>query len=508
MYRKIVALLLALLALCFPLCVFAEGAEENTTEDVSADTEAPEEEPSTGNVMVIKNLNTGNNLPLKSAKSRVYQTGVAARLMTALTAFECIEDVKAKISVPLCASDKKLRGDCSYIGFSYSETDDALTLEDFLSAALVSSAADACIALAVASSRHMAGEAMDYSHNYSAAASASVSERAHINDFVALMNRRAKELGCKDTLFSSCTGISDGKSRTTAEDIALIAAALCSHGKLYEISDKASYVLSTGSNQIFTKNALKSEYNLKGYKLDGVKGITAGYLQGPDSYCVVTSAESGGLSYVFVCVNTKPQTGTGGSGQSGSGGSGGQGEDGKEDEKEYSAEISVYKTIHKFLPWALKSFRYVVVISPYKAIATVPVKAGKNRDSVTIIARDVIELLITKDMVPETDIAVKYTDLSDLTLTAPVAEGQEVGSVSVYLKGELVGESPLVTNDAVMESGALSAVDKIQRALTSSLMKKIYKWALIVFAAYLLIVFAAFVYRVVRRHIEASKGDR
>ena len=479
MFKRVAALLLALLALSPALLAYAEG---------SADQEA--DDPETENIIVIKNLNTGNNLPLKSGESRTFQTGVAARLMSALVAFECIEDVKAKMSVPFCASDKSLRGGGSYIGFAYSEANDAQTLEDFLSAALVSSATDACLALAVGAMRHKAGETMDYSHNYAEAAKASTKERAFLNDFVALMNSRAIELGCTNTVFTSCTGVADGKSRTTAEDIALIAAAVCSHGKLYEISNKASYTLSTGSNQIFTKNALRSEYNLKGYRLDNVKGMTVGYLEAPNAYCVITTAESGGLSYVFVCINTTAvSTPT------------------EEGEKTYSAEISAYKTVRSFLPWALASFRYHTVVSPYTAIATVPVKAGKGRDSVTIIARDVIELLVTKDINIETDIRVEYTDITDLVLTAPVAEGQEVGKVSVYLKGELVGESPLITNDGVMESGALSAVDKVHSLLTGNFMKKIYKWMLIIFAAYLVVVFFMFVYRVVRKYIEAGRAE-
>lgn len=484
---RITAVLLALTALCLPFGAFAE--ESSADADISADISAAgEPDPSTGNVLVIRNINTGSTLPLQSGESRTFQTGVAARLMCALVAYECIDDVGARISVPFCASDSSLRGSGSYIGFSYSEADDAMTLEDLLSAALVSSASDACLALAVGAMRHKAGETMDYSHNYSAAASASTKEKAYLNDFVALMNSRAAEIGCKNTLFTSCTGIFDGKSRTTAEDIAAIAAEVCAHSKLYEISDKASYTLSTGSNQIFTKNALKSEYNLKGYKLDGIKGMTVGYLEGPDAYCVVTSAERDGLSYVFVCVNTTA--------------SGGTGDDG---EKRYSAEISAYKTIHDFLNWALTSFSYRTVVSPLTAVATVPVKAGKGRDSVTIVAREEIELLVTNDIDPENDITVEYTDLADLSLTAPVAEGQEVGRVSVYLKGELVGETALVTNDAVAESTALSAVDKIKSTLSSDFMKKIYKWAGIGFAAYLIIVFCMFVYRIVRKYIDASR---
>ncbi len=478
MLKRLTAWLLALLVLlAMGVTAFAEES-----------TDQAEEEPETDNILVIKNLNSGNNLSIKSATGRSFQAGVAARLMTALVAYECFGSKSTQLSVPFCASDESLRGSGSYIGFKYSEANDALTVEDLLSAALVSSATDACLSLAVGAMRHKAGERVDYSHDYGAAASASTKERGYLNDFVALMNKRAAELGCTGTLFTNCTGVSDPKSKTTAEDIALIAAAVCEHSELYAISDKPSYYLSTGSNQIYTKNALKSSYNLKGYVLEGVKGMTVGYLQGPDSYCVVTTAESGGLAYVFVCVNTSAAaTPT------------------PEGEKSYAAEISAYKTIHEFLPWALKSFKYLTVVSPFNAVATVPVKAGKGQDSVTIVAKEQIELLVTKDIDPEKDISVVYTDISGLTLSAPVAEGQEVGKVYVYLKGEEVGRTSLVTNDGVAESAALSLVDKLQNALTSKFMLNVYKWALYLLGLYLLIVFALFVYRIVRKYIAAGR---
>jgi len=475
--RFVAALLAALTVFAFGFTVFAEGDD------------APD--PTTENILVIKNLNSGNNLLIQSGQSRTFQAGIAARLMTALVAYECFQSTDIKVSVPFCASDANLRGSGSYIGFKYSEANDALTVEDLLSAALVSSATDACISLAVSAMRYKSGESTDYSHNYSAAATASTKERGHLNDFIALMNKRAEELGCTNTRFTNCTGVADGQSRTTAEDIALIAAAVCENPKLFEISDKASYYLSTGSNQIFTKNALKSSYNLKGYTLENVKGMTVGYLQGPDNFCVITTAESGGLSYVFVCINTTAK-------------SAGTTEDG---EKTYAAEISAYKTIHDFLPWALKSFRYHTVVSSFDAVATVPVKAGKGQDSVTIVAKENIELLITKDIDPDKDIKVVIPDLSKLSLSAPVTKGQEVGTVFVYLKGEQVATVPLVTNSGVAASSALSLVDKAKNILLSDYMKKIYTWVFYIGIGYVVFIFGQFVYRVVRKYMEASRNE-
>ena len=467
MTKRFLAVLLALTALfSLWLCAYADGP------DAGAD-------PSTENILVIKNLNSGNNLILNSAPSRFFQAGVAAKLMTALLAYEKIGELDTKISVPFCAGDEKLRGSTSYMGFKYAENDAPMTLEDLLNAALLSCASDACLTLAVAAVRFSAGEATDLSGNHDAAYAASAKELGYLAEFTRLMNERARELGCTGTVFTNCAGVSDAASRTTAEDIAQIAAAVRGHTALFELSDQASYSFSGSKQQVFTKNALKSSYTLKGYTLDNARGMIAGFLQ-MDNYCVVTAAESDGLFYIFVAVSATADPG-----------------------ERYSAEDSAYTTVHTFLPWALSSFYYKAVLSPLTAVATVSVKAGANRDRVTIIARDTVELLLTKDIDEETDISVVYPEFTELT--APVAEGQEVGVAYVYLKGVLVGQSALVTNDGVAESAALSAFEKVKDVMTSSLMKRIYKWGLVILAAYVLLNIVLFFYRLVRKYIEAGK---
>ncbi len=487
MLKKSLALLLALLAsLLLATAAFAD--------DTSAEEEA---DPTTGNVLVIKNLDTGDNLKFESGDSRSFQAGICARLMTALVAYEQVKDLETKLSVPFCASDTSLRGLGSYMGFSYKEENAPMTLRELLSAATVSSATDACLVLAVGTMRHLAGEKTDLSGNYSAAAAASTSEKGYINDFVALMNEKAVALGMKNTLFVNCTGVTATDSRTTAEDMALLAAEICTNAtELFEISSKPSYTIG-GGNAIYTKNALVNGFNLKGYTLEDAKGMIVGYMEAPDAFCVITTAEKNGLSYVFVCINTTAKSA-----------------DVPSDTKTYVAEDSAYKTIHSFLPWALKAFKYITVLGvdsdnpeSYYAVASVPVKSGKNSSEVTIVTERNVELLVTKDIVPDTDIRIELPDFAGMELTAPVSKGQIVGTARVYLKGELVDEVSLVTNDGVEESTALAAVDKAKTFLTGPLMMKIYKWALILGIAYLVFALGLFIYRIVRKYISAGKGD-
>ncbi len=472
----------ALLSLCGT--AFADESKEQ------------EEIPSTGNVLVIKNLDTGTDVKVDAGDSgRIFQAGVSARLMTALVAYEQIGSLDTKISIPFCASDATLRGLGSFMGFSYKEGSAPLTLKELLSAATVSSATDACLTLAVATIRHLNGEPTDLSANYSAAASAAVNEKGYLNDFVTLMNDRAARLGMDSTRYANCTGVSNTDSSTTAGDIALLAAEICTnHPELYELASKANYTIG-GGNPIYTKNALVNGFNLKGYTLDDAKGLIVGYMDTTDGFCVVTTAEKSGLSYVFVCINTTATA---------------EGTDGKT----YVAEDSAYKTIHAFMPWALDAFKYITVLgmdsandNDLHAVASIPVKSGKNSSEVTIVTSRNVELLVSNEIDPETDIKVELPDFSQIKLTAPVSKGQVVGTAKIYLKGELIDEVTLITNDGVEESTTLAAVDKAKNFLTSPLMMKIYKWALIIGACYLLATLLLFIYRIVRKYVSAGKGD-
>ncbi len=470
-------------------------ADESSEDDSSAAEQT--EIPSTGNVLVVRNLDTGTNLKLDAGSGdRVFQAGVSARLMTALVAYEQIGNLDEKISVPFCASKSELRGAGSYIGLSYKEGNAPMTLRELLCAATISSATDACLTLAVATIRHMNGEKNDLSASYDEAAAASVKEEAYLNDFVTLMNDRAVRIGMAATFYKNCTGVTTTDSATTASDIALLAGAICTEATaLYNITCQSNYTIGGSQKALYTKNALINGYNLKGYVLENAKGMMVGYMDKEDAFCVITTAEQAGLSYVFVCINTTASS---------------EGSDGKT----YVAEDSAYKTVHNFMPWALNAFKYVTVLGvdgdnadDLHAVASLPVKSGKNSSEVTIVTSHNVELLVSTDIDPETDIKVELPDFSKISLTAPISKGQVVGTAKVYLKDELVEEVTLITNNAVEESTTLAAVDKAKNFLTSPLMVKIYKWALILGGCYLLVTLLLFIYRIVRKYVSAGKGD-
>ena len=75
-------------------------------------------------------------------------------------------------------------------------------------------------------------------------------------DFVVLMNQKAKEIGASDTLFANASGLPKGKQYSTVSDLALIMKAALSYPLIRDILAKKMYVLrSVAGREIFLENS-------------------------------------------------------------------------------------------------------------------------------------------------------------------------------------------------------------------------------------------------------------
>lgn len=94
------------------------------------------------------------------------------------------------------------------------------------------------------------------------------------DDFVTLMNLKAKEMGAKNTLFSNATGLpTKGQQYTTAHDLTLILKEALSYPLIRNILGKKEYLVRTaGGREIYLKN---SDYLL--WQCDNVIGGKTGY---------------------------------------------------------------------------------------------------------------------------------------------------------------------------------------------------------------------------------------
>ena len=111
------------------------------------------------------------------------------------------------------------------------QADEEMTVSDLLHLALMKSINGAAVALAEA---------------------AAGSEQ----DFVVLMNRKAKEIGANSTLFANASGLPKGTQYTTASDLVLIMKAALTYPLIREILGTRFYIIkSAGGREIFLENS-------------------------------------------------------------------------------------------------------------------------------------------------------------------------------------------------------------------------------------------------------------
>ena len=119
-----------------------------------------------------------------------------------------------------------------------------MSVNDLIKAIVVASANDAAVAVA----EHLCG-----------------SEKA----FVEQMNKKAQELGMKDTLFKNCSGLDEEGHLTSAYDVALMSRELMKHEEIFNYTSIWLDYLRDGATQIVNTNKLLKTYN-------GITGLKTG----------------------------------------------------------------------------------------------------------------------------------------------------------------------------------------------------------------------------------------
>lgn len=265
-------------------CFFSNTLVANATlEELEAETEARKALPIQSNEIdnwptgpqigaqaaILMDANTGVILYSKNIHEHLYPASTT-KIMTALLAMENgnLDDMvefshDAVFSVPR---------DGSNMGMDVGES---ITLEECLYGIMVASANEAANA---------AGEYVSGS----------------IDDFVALMNERAEEMGCKDTHFVNPNGLHDPQHYTSAYDLALISSHFFRNEMLSKIGNTARYHFEptpTQPDDFYVNNKHKLITGEISY--DGILGGKTGYTD-DSRQTLVTCAEQNGMRLVCV----------------------------------------------------------------------------------------------------------------------------------------------------------------------------------------------------------------
>ncbi len=232
--------------------------------------------------------------------------------------------------------------------------------------------------------------------------------------FVSRMNERARELGMEDTVFKNCTGLFDDDGHyTSAYDVAVMSRELIRHELIKQYSTIWTDSIRNGAFGLSSTNRLV-------YCYDGCTGLKTGFTE-KAMYCLSATAERDGVEYIAVVMHA-----------------------GSSDARNSDAMT--------LLSYGFASCRLLPLRAP-DVLPPVRVSLGEA-DSVQPVYDGAQAALVPKSGMGD----VSYElDLPEL-LTAPVAEGQRIGTLNVSSGGRTLFSVPLVSDCAVARAGFASTL--------------------------------------------------
>lgn len=342
--------------------VFAE--EQSSLNFAKEATSAILMERDTGTVLFEKN--SDEQLPPASM----------TKVMTMLLIMEAIDSGKIKWDDKVRTSERAASMGGSQI---FLEAGEEMTVEEMMKGIAIASGNDASVAMA----EHLAGSE---------------------EQFVNMMNERAKELGLKNTNFVNSNGLPAGNHYSSAKDLAIIAQELLKHEKVTQFTSVYEDYLREDTDDKFwlvNTNKLVRFY-------PGVDGLKTGYTS-EAKYCLTASANKNGMRIIAVIFGAPTS-------------------------KDRNRQVS------EMLDYAYSQYELQKRYERGELLGEVRVSKGSS-PTVQMVADKNVSLLMKKGESLE-GITERF-ELKEL-VTAPVAKGDELGKLYLEKDGKILSETSVV----------------------------------------------------------------
>lgn len=375
---------------------------------------------------ILVNLDTDTVVFTKNADEAMEPASVT-KIIVALLLLENVHDLeKTEITAPNYIFDLLAGTNSSVSGLRRGET---LTAEQMLYCLLVPSGNDAALAIA----DHLG--------------------KGSVDAFVALMNQRAKEIGCTRTHFANPHGLHDPNHYTTARDTARIVQYILNS----EYADQFMKVCKTTSYTLGPSNVRNTSLTLhstNGMQISSSKyyykyteGVKTGST-GEAGYCLATTAYNASVNYRYLCVTFQAPM--------------------KDAEGKALENGAMWD--HKALyEWAFSSLEYKQLVFANTGLMSIGLDYAWERDTLLLVPETDFSALVPGQINPNS-VVLKPVDVPE-RINAPVEKGQVIGKAEVTYAGMVLGTVNLVADDTVEVSQLLLIQEQAIEILNSKWLK-------------------------------------
>lgn len=232
-------------------------------------------------------------------------------------------------------------------------------------------------------------------------------------EFVKIMNKKAKELGLKNTEFKSATGLPGKNDFSTAHDMAIMAKELLKYEDITKFTRVYESYLRENTDKKFwlvNTNRLVRFY-------PGVDGLKTGFTN-EAKYCLTATAERDGMRVIAVVFGAPTS-------------------------KERNAEVT------KMLDYAFSQYKTHPIFKRNMSLGKVLVSKG-DKKRVEAVTSEPISILTKKGEGIE---KIKQTVVLNKNVKAPIEKGDKIGVLKLEQDGKTLVESPLVAKEGSKKAG-------------------------------------------------------
>lgn len=352
----------------------------------AAEAPVPDEIP----IALLVDLSNGQTLYAREPDRRFVPASVT-KVMTAYTAFEMIEAGELQLDMPYLYS-QALEDEWYNEGSNmFLRAGERPTVAQLLLGVTTISGNDASVALAMAAT-------------------------GTLDQWLALMNRNARELGMANTHFGSANGFPDGgETYTTARDLILL-------GRASAVDHEGLYDRFYGRRGLRWRDIAQDNHDPVTGRVEGADGLKTGFTR-EAGFNFLGSAQRDGRRLMMVIAGAP-------------------------------TEQMRDETARAFLEWGFDSFAPRRVFASGTRVGLAKVQDGTSREVGLRLPEDFTIAL--PDGVSREDYIIDIAYRGPIS--APIAEGDIVARLRLMIDGQAVLEAPLHAAESVDEAGPLDRI--------------------------------------------------
>ena len=334
-----------------------------------------------GKSSIVIDADTGRILYEKNAHEKMPMASTT-KIMTALIALE-----KGNLNDKVKVSDESIGIEGSSI---YLKPQEVITLKDLIYGLMLRSGNDSAVAIA----SHLGGST---------------------EEFVNLMNNKARSIGALNTNFTNPNGLHDDNHYSTAYDMALITREAFKKDEFANVVKSKTYVAEREENNYFyNKNKTLIEY-------DGGNGVKTGYTM-RSGRCLVSSASRNGMNLIAVSLNASDW----------------------------------FNDNYKLLDYGFENYKYSLIYDKGQYLKKIAINNG-DRDYLDLVTEKVFFYPLKEGEREKVKISIETPE----NITLPIDKGDKIGYISVYLDNHLIDKSNLIAKTPINKKSILKRIFNI-----------------------------------------------